>query len=356
MISLRPSGAGRWVPCPASPRLEAPFPDVESEDAKEGTAAHWCAAQVLKGHHQLEELTDRAAPNGVIIDGEMVEHVDSYVRTVGPEPAVIERELPAAVPGTDPGTPDAFRIVGDVGFLWDFKYGYRIVEARGNWQLADYAVRIFAKHEWQLSVVVATIVQPRPFHPDGRVRSWTIGRDEAAALYHALGAAAGAAHDPAATASTGPHCDNCRALHVCEAARRAALNAVDVAHAGMAVQMDGTNLAGELRTLRRAVDAARLRLDAIESHAMSLIDGGHVVPGFRAERAFGRRRWVDPDKVAAIEAMTGLTLYERKPVSPAQAEKRGADESLVKLFTVTPETGRKLVERDGSAKAAEVFK
>src|SRR3546814_2922085 len=133
MIELRPSGAGRWVNCPASPRIEAPFPDVESEDAKEGTAAHWVAAQVLGGHMQLEELTDRAAPNGVIVTGEMVEHVESYIAAVG-TPAVVEQELPTAIPGVETGTPDARRVVGPNGYIWDLKYGYGIVEVRDWWQ------------------------------------------------------------------------------------------------------------------------------------------------------------------------------------------------------------------------------
>lgn len=355
MIELRPSNARRWVNCPASPRLEAPFPDLESEDAKEGTAAHWVAAQILGGHHQIEELTDRAAPNGVIVDGEMVEHVQFYVDAVGPG-AVIERQLPTAIPGIADGTPDARRVDDrGTGYIDDFKYGYAIVEAHGNWQLACYALALMRKHSWQLDRVVVRIIQPRPFHPDGRIRTWTIERVTAERLWHTLTEAVAAAHAPDAPARTGPHCRDCRALQACEAARRAGMNGVDVSLRGMNLEQPVDALAGELRTLRRAAEAIKLRLDAIEGHALALIDRGGVIPGFRVERSAGRRRWRDPDQIAILEALSGLKLTEVKPVSPAQAEKRGADKLLVQQFTTTPETGRKLVERDGSTKATEVF-
>lgn len=353
-ITLRPSGAGRWVNCPASPRLEAAFPDVESEDAREGTAAHWLVAQVLGGHHALDELTDRPAPNGVMITGDMVEHAETYVATVPPG-VVVERVIASPIPGVDDGTPDALRVDGRYGHIWDFKYGWSIVEAPGNWQLACYIVALFAKHGWELDQVTAYIVQPRPYHPDGRTRSWKVTRDEAIALYHALAAAAQRAQAPDAPAITGPHCRDCRALHACEAARRAGLNAVDVAYQGAAAPPTGDALGAELRTLKRAVDAIKLRLDALESHAIAVIDAGQVIPGWSLDRAYGRRRWKDDSQVPLLAAIAGVELMERKPVSPAQAEKAGVDKALVNQFTTTPETGRKLVERDGSTKAARVF-
>ena len=119
---LRPSNAGRWVNCAASPRLEELYPDTENEYAKEGTAAHWVAAQVLSGEHTLDELTDRAAPNGVIVTGEMVEHVQTYIDVV-PQPVIVERLLPSGILGVEDGTPDALRVDGRHGHIWDFKYG-----------------------------------------------------------------------------------------------------------------------------------------------------------------------------------------------------------------------------------------
>lgn len=357
MTLPRPSNAGRWARCPASPRLEDRFPDSESEDAREGIAAHWLAEQVLGGHVEtVEELTDRKAPNGVIITGEMVEHTQLYinaVHTVTRTP-VVERTI-ATLEGIEDGTPDAIYVAGTHGHLWDLKYGYGIVEAPGNWQLAIYAIAIFTKHGWSLEDVTARIVQPRPFHPDGRVRPWTITRDAALALAQEIVAAANATRDPNAPAVSGPHCNYCRALHVCEAARRAALNGVDVSVASSSDQLPPDALAGELRQLRRAVDAIKLRLDAIEGHALDVIARGGIVPGWSVERAFGRRKWADPAMLRALEALAGVPIYTEQPVTPAAAERAGVPRVLIDQFTTTPETGRKLVERDGSTKAAAVF-
>jgi len=356
-VNLRASNAGRWVYCSASPRLEAPFPDDSSEDAREGTAAHWAAAQVLGGHVALlEELTDRKAPNGVIVTGEMVEHTQTYIDAVYSvtRTPVVERTM-TAPPGVQDCTPDALYVDGDHGLLWDLKYGYGIVEAVGNWQLATYAIAMFQKHA-DLRTVTAHIVQPRAFHPDGRVRSWTITREHAASLSATLQTAVLAANDPNAPATSGPHCHYCRALHACEAARRAALNGVDVSVRSSPDAPPPDALAGELHTLRRAADAIKLRLDAIEGYALDMIARGGMVPGWSVERAFGRRKWADMDTLRSLEAISGVTIYQEQPVTPAAAERAGVPRTLIDQFTTTPETGRKLVARDSSAKAREVFK
>ena len=153
---------------------------------------------------------------------------------------------------------------------------------------------------------------------------------------------------------TNPYCEELRSVLV-KASEGAGLNAVDVSYDAQTVDLTGYALASELRTLSRASDAIKLRLDAIQSHAMSLMQSGGVVPGWSLDRAYGKRRWTDPKNIGLLEALSGTTLTESKPVTPAQAEKRGVHKKLVKQFTTTPETGHKLVERDGSAKAAQVF-
>lgn len=355
----RPSNAGRWVPCPASHNLEAAYPDVTIEEAEEGIAAHWAAAQVLGGHRQLDELVDRAAPNGVIVTGEMVEHIQTYIDAIGPAPVVVEKTIDI-VPGIEPGTPDAVRVVDEShGHVWDFKYGWGIVEVKNNWQLICYAVGLFAKHHHAghpLTDVTVTIVQPRPSHPSGRVRSVTYTAAEIYDLAAHLQSYALRTTQPNAPCVTGDHCGDCKAITPCEAARRASLNAVDVAYTSQPNELSGEDLAQELRTLRRAADMLKARLDAQEARALKVINDGGAVPGFTTERAFGRRKFISDDAVAALGVMFGLDLFERKPMTPPAVEKLGVPKDFVKQFTTTPETGRKLVARDASEKAREVFK
>src|SRR3546814_13877750 len=80
----------------------------------------------------------------------------------------LEQELPTAIPGVATGTPDARRVVGPNGYIWDLKYGYGIVEVRDWWQGFTYAVNLFAKHEWNLTHINVTLVQPSPYHPISR--------------------------------------------------------------------------------------------------------------------------------------------------------------------------------------------
>ena len=241
-----------------------------------------------------------------------------------------------------------------MGYIWDFKYGYSIVEVVNNFQLICYALGLFAKHEWNLGAVIVTIVQPRPYHPDGRVRSWTITKEMAGNFWSHMIRAVTAAHDERSNAVTGDHCKYCKALHGCEAARRAGMNAVDVSLQPMGTNdPTGAELASELVTLRRAADAIKLRLDAIEAHAITEIDANRPIPGFSIDRAYGRRKWTGD--LGALEMITGETLMETKPITPAEAERRGISRDVIKQFTTTPETGRKLVQRDASEKAKEVF-
>ena len=75
----RASAASRWVPCPEAAWLEQQYPDITSDEAREGTASHNMSELVLTGQFTIEELVDRPASNGTIMTGEMVDHVQMYV-------------------------------------------------------------------------------------------------------------------------------------------------------------------------------------------------------------------------------------------------------------------------------------
>ena len=356
----RPSAADRWVPCAGSVLLEELIPEDRGEDAKKGGAAHWAAAQVLGEHFTLEELTDRQAPNGTIISGEMVEHVQFYIDTINDVaggPVVVEKSLPIA-PGVQDGTPDALRINQLNANIWDFKYGHSIIEAVNNWQLGAYAVGLFIKHEWKLQTVAVHIVQPRAWHWRGRVRTWVITNAAAIQLYHMYERAAAATQAPDAVTQTGTHCRYCRAIGVCEAANRATLNSIDVAMVGTRQELTGEDIGRELTTLRRGYEMIKARLDAAEGTAKSILGNGGMVPGWSLQRSQARRMFKDGD-VQILEALTGQTLTETKALSPSKVEKilgGKAGKKLVAQFAYTPETGQKLVPVDVGEVAATVFK
>jgi hypothetical protein len=133
------------------------------------------------------------------------------------------------------------------------------------------------------------------------------------------------------------------------------LNAVDVSLRTAQTDIGGAALSEELRVLERAKKMITARLDAMQSHAMSEIDSNRPVPGWSIGRGFGKRQWKDDNAAATVGMLSGKTLTETKPISPAAAERAGVSKELVKQFTTQPETGRKLIPVDGQEIANKVF-
>ena len=72
---LPPSGSHRWLNCTPSARLEQEFDDMESEAAKEGTAAHaLCEHKLKKALHMRSKR-----PVSDYDSDEMEECSDEYV-------------------------------------------------------------------------------------------------------------------------------------------------------------------------------------------------------------------------------------------------------------------------------------
>ena len=91
---LAPSSAHIWRYCAGSVRMEALYPEEDSEATRIGTAAHWVASEIFDGRLPLADTT---APNGVIVDDEMIDGSLIYVTDVmsAPGELVIEERVTA---------------------------------------------------------------------------------------------------------------------------------------------------------------------------------------------------------------------------------------------------------------------
>lgn len=78
---LGASSAGRWMKCPGSVRLCKGLPNVSSEAAKEGTAAHWFAEQCLKRKCDADYFLGTVR-EGYTCTPEMAAHVQVYLDAV----------------------------------------------------------------------------------------------------------------------------------------------------------------------------------------------------------------------------------------------------------------------------------
>lgn len=335
---LSPSGAHRWMRCPASLRLELDMPDQPSRYAAEGTAAHALAGNYLDAStaiHPQDCLGEIVHVDGfdIPVDQAMIDHVLDYAKLVreyaeGGELYVEQRlSFSDAVGVPDSfGTSDAVIIHPDRITIIDLKYGTGVrVDANENEQLMLYALAALENFgvAYDFSEVVMVVHQPRLNHvaeyavPVEHIRAFAERAKEAAhrALF---------ANDPEFQPGE-KQCKFCKAKATCPALKAE----VDQATADVAkpedfadlVQSDGKDLAEALKR----VAVIEQWCAAVREEAERRLLAGEPVPGFKlVEGRKGNRKWAD--EAAAEEMLHSLRLnynqiFEKKLVSPAKIEK-----------------------------------
>lgn len=364
---LQPSRAGRWSVCSGSVYLESFAPNEANQASLEGDAIH------AVGAHWLDSRTgpDRAflgaaAPGGIVYTGEMLDVAAEYVEAVRAAnlPVFVEAKLDCrTIHPNCRGTPDAFYYHIDTRtvYIWDLKTGWGIVETEGNAQLLVYLVGIV---DWiarerlpRPNRFAATIVQPRPWHPDGPVRTWLFGYPELEALMLPLQTAAYAAFQPEPPLCTGPQCANCDGITWCPAARENVGRTQDTTGRAMPDRLPPDALATEILALRSALGVLKPRLEALEAQATSLLKHGGQVPGFRLAPGRGKRVWtISETTLAMLGQAAGIDVYEHKLISPAKAEAAGLPKDQVKELCQTVKGAPTLALGDAAEEARKVFK
>jgi len=377
---LAPSSAHIWAPdqgCRGSVALQAAYPAPEdSEEAREGTAAHYYVAELLNGRDVPVGAT---APNGHPITAEMVDcaqeiliDIRDTLRAASPGLAlrVEEKVFAPSVHEANYGTPDTYLMDRPKKHLhiWDYKYGHRFVDAVGNWQLLDYAIAIFDSEgyspdvaydhplSWRGWTVTFTIAQPRNYHALGPLRYWQLSGERLASDYLSrLRKSAFEGMAPGAPYTTGPHCRDCSGRHVCPALQRAGAIAMDVSLQAQPVELPTHAVGLELRQIDDAIKRLEARKTGLEEHALGLIRSGTPVPFFSAQHASGREKFTAPvAEVFALGDMFGVDL--RKPqeaVTPNQAraalKTAGVDGSVITAYADRPMGALRLVRVDDDA-------
>ena len=329
----------------------------DNEAAEEGTAAHWLAHQMLTAPAPHPQPGDKA-PNGYIINSEMIEHAASYAERVKSN-VDVQTLYEAPLHWSYNNTVD-IRVRADVVAyapaqkalaIVDFKYGHRVVEPQENWQLIAGAIGSAFALEGAPERYHLAIYQPRAPHPDGPWRTWTITSAELVDRHNILARRFANITDELVT---GPHCRYCRAAPVCPAAQRAGYNAVDVAMNSGSITVNDDGLRGELEILERAEEVIKQRRAWLEGHALARLRDGVTLPGLYAKRSLGHATWVGG--IGQIETATGMSLTEPKPITPAEAKRRGMTKEQIEQHTHRPELGVKLGRGDIAKAAEKAFK
>lgn len=378
-LRLRPSSAATWgspLGCHGSVKMCAEIPTPEQDDneaALEGTTAHWIAKQLLDCdfyNFPIQYFVDTIYPKtGVLITKEMVSHVCTYVDhiksvyktqidTLRP-PTKLQIEQTIKIPEVHPtceGTPDTIIIIDMPPLtihVFDFKYGFGIVEPFENYQLLCYASGILS----QLGIdprnekvkICLHIIQPRAAHVDGPIRTWSIDGPTFVWYEDRLkyGASQAMSTDP--KIRSGSHCHYCRARYACGTIQRCALYCVDFIGEATPEHLDVTALDFELGILEQATRALKARRTGIEEQLRTLLKQGKVVPGRMLEQTFGRLEWiVAHETIIQIGEAIGIELNKPDTLTPTQAIKKGASKEMVSGFVTRKPGAMKLVKYDNS--------
>lgn len=259
------------------------------------------------------------------------------------------------------GTPDFFSNTGMNVYIDDFKFGHKLVEVYENWQLMNYAALVLQHlgvdgHTDQMVMVTFTIIQPRCYHRDGPIRSWTVRASDLRPYFNIMRNQFEAAMRDDAPCKVNSECDHCSARHVCEALQHSAYNAVEHAYKSIPLTMTPAATGLELRTMRRAAERLQARITSMEEQVIANIRRGISVPYFSLAHGQGRTVWTRPvEEIIALGVALGVNVSTPDVMTPKQAAKAGLMKEIVDAYSHAPTGAAKLVEDDGRA-AAKIFK
>jgi hypothetical protein len=314
------SSMSRWSKCPASVRLSENMPNTSSVYALEGTKAHELAEKILRG-----EKVDLSQYDEETVEAVMV-YVDAFKKAaIDCTFYKVEQrfDLSAIYPGLY-GTGDGliYHEKTKVLQIWDYKHGQGIaVEVVNNQQLQYYALGALLASKVPCSEVKMVIAQPRAYHPDGPIRSWTIPVTDLLDFSADLIEAAQRTEDPNAPIVSGDHCRFCPAAPVCPELNEKAIETAK--NEFSPTYYDPIKLADTLDKL----PAIEAWIKAVREFAFREAETGKEIPNYKLVPKRATRKWKgseeEIEKVLLMEFGLHYMEVKHEPElkSPAQIEK-----------------------------------
>ena len=357
----------RLIQCGASKSMPGfTVPTPQSDDAREGNAAHWLATGALTGKiTDLDEWTERKAPNGVYLTAEIVEAVRWYVEGVSKHGAGSRRFVETDMTAWngdrsitigcrpdhlfDDGAQYGRRI-----YIDDFKYGWRIVEVESNWTLIAHACAYIADkvidHDTMFEF---RIWQPRPYHPAGKCRPWIVSAAHLMALReHMFNTLA----TNWTTLTTGPYCYKCPARSNCPAIRKASMSLLDTVEQAIPDDMTLDDLSLMMDALTVADHTLKQYKEAIAERITDAIGRGNVVRNYRLEPYEGALDWVDGIDETALRLLAkGKPVSKPAPLLTPTQLKKAIPPSVLATITYRKPGGLSLKRRDTDQMAQQMF-
>lgn len=354
-MKVSPSTLSRGLHCSFSLVASDNKPRTTHENTLKGKAAHWIAEEVLQGSGELSDYLNRVhEPTGVVITDEMIDYTAVYVeycRALMRDQYGIEERLHCRlVHEKCNGVVDFYALIGGRLVVVDFKYGMKWVEPINNVQLSIYATTLAEKYNLPIDTpVTLVIVQPRTYHPLGRVREFHTVVGNVNGLVNIAHKVVSEAERGNTIAVTGSHCYKCPHLHNCKAVTAAGYNAIDFAASsdGDLPNLSATDIAHQLTNIEDAIELLKMRADALDELATIMVKSGIDIPGRTLEQSFSRPKWGKPkDEVKALGEALGVPLVKEELITPSQAVKAGLSKEALKGLTVTYKNASKLKRVD----------
>ena len=402
--------AANWT-CAGRMAMVSIAPDQkDSIYAAEGTAAHEISEKALRGDKDCHVYIGDVIKVGnfeIEITEEIADSAQTYVDYVVEQSkdALLFLEERYTLDDLDPpfeagGTCDAVILNANSGILEvvDLKHGKGIVDVNENKQTRTYALMALLNAPKELSskidYIKVTIVQPRAYHKDGRIRSETFHLAEliewTAELLKAMGRSKIAleAFDKingsrtlfdewAEKSLTTGNCAFCPAEGMCPARRKKALSvAPEIARTWFedvtletAPMISNTVPALSPDELSHILDGLEMLEDwikAVRASAHATAEQGIKIPNYQLVEKIGNRKWAaDEEKIISdLKSKIKLSddqIFQKKLSSPAQVEKIIGAKRKGELENMwhNPITGTNLVSEKKTtrpaAKAKESF-
>lgn len=333
--------------------MEGAIPKEETDESREGTAAHWVAQQLLQ--HGVLVAEGSPAPNGWLVDAEMIEGAALYVgflyAKLGRAPGWIEQRTDGGgIHERCWGTPDAAAWDGGTLHVFDYKYGHRFVEVFENEQLLCYAADLLNPvADDSLLWVEFHVLQPRSFHRDGPTRSWLVRATDLRAYFNRLrGCAEDALRSSALTVASPVACRDCTARFRCTASMTAAIDSAGASGSPVPFDLSHAQAGRFLAYLRASKAQVEAMESGLEEQLSKAIKRGEFVPGWQLEESQSRERWLLPsDAVLEMGRAFGKNLSAKAvAVTPPQARKMGIDDSVISAYCERPRGAMNLVPID----------
>ena len=368
----KPDGCTGWV------LMSQQFPTLEeSQDAKEGVAAHEIGSQLIdyyrRGIYSTKhgEFTGELATNNTVFNPEMFHCAEIYANAVKDimvsdgvfgDNLLVEKQL--VIPelhNLSYGTPDCFVKADNTLHIFDFKYGYEVHEVFENWQMLSYLsgvvkhFNIDGLHEQYFNVIFH-IVQPRAYHADGIHRCWEFKLTDARGYFNILRSNIDTALSDKAKCKTGVQCKHCTVKYYCNAYLDSCMSLFEFVSKPVPVDMTPLQLGSQLTILKMAESRLKGLYAATEEQACIVAKSSTGLPGYTVISKHGNRKWAyDTQTVEALGNSFSVELTKpTEVVTPAQAENLGIPKEVIKEYIKKPNIGLKLI-KDKTNKANIAF-